>query len=127
MKKIVILGAAWIILSFLFLLVVSSYSMGPLTLDAHTAVWDASPTPGVDGYYIYYRLVGTPGWSDAKRSAKLPVSTPLSYDLLTSLITMNGSYEICATATKGGSESAPSNIVPFVLDIPVSPSNLRKQ
>jgi len=104
-----------------------SYAMGPLTLDAHTAAWDASSSPGVDGYYIYYRLVGTAGWSDTRRSAKIPITAPLQYDLITTLITANGSYEICATAVKGGAESGPSNIVPFVLDIPVSPVNLRKQ
>ena len=124
MKKILLF---LVMLATMICVTPPSYSMGPLTLDAHTAVWDASGTPGVDGYYIYYRLVGTPGWSDARRSAKIPVTVPLQYDLITSLITANGSYEICATAVKGGAESGPSNIVPFVLDIPVSPVNLRKQ
>lgn len=64
-------------------------------------------------------------WLDGRRSVKMP-GTARTYDL-TTLGLANGSYEICATATKGAGESGPSNIVPFVVEIPAAPLNLRTQ
>jgi len=119
MKKVMVL----LTLCIMVLISSPSFAMGPLNVSGTVAAWDASPTTGVDGYYIYWRAQGATTWNNTQRSSKLP-GTARTFDLLTFGLA-NGSYEICGTATKLAGESGPSNIVPFVLEIPVSPGNLR--
>ena len=106
-----------------------AFAVGPLMVDAHTAAWDPNTETDLAGYYVYYRPVTTPEtpWDNSRRSAAVAVSPTPRYDLLQLNMT-NGRYEIMVTAfDTPGNESGPSNIVPFVVDIPGAPKNNRIQ
>lgn len=120
-----------VILCFLAVLClpVSSYAMGPLMVDAHFAVWNPNSETDLAGYYVYWRVQATPvnPWVNTQRSAAIAPSPTPRYDLLT-LNLANGKYELCATAfDTAGNESGPSNIVPFVVDLPGAPASFRVQ
>lgn len=129
MKKIVIIISLLLVL----LMASSCYGMGPLMVDAHKTVCDRNTEADTSGYYIYWRVTATPpnAWDNAKRSPLIP-QPPVGqlgcqYDLLNFNLP-NGNYEIVATAIDvSGNESGPSNIVPFLVDIPNTPSGLKKQ
>jgi len=107
----------------------SAFALGPRMVDPHTAAWDPNTETDLAGYYVYYRPVTNPvtPWSDSRRSASVPPSATPRYDLL-QLIGQNGQYEIMVTAfDNAGNESGPSNIVPFVVDLPGAPKNTRLQ
>jgi hypothetical protein len=116
---------SFFLLLFLMLcLSVPARALGPKVVDAHMLTCDAT-TETVSGMYVYWRPAGG-AFSDAKRMQTGDISkTPL--DILT-FITANGSYEIAASYyTTSGNESSLSNIVPFVLALPMAPVNARKQ
>ena len=129
MKKVEALKMVAVAVGLVFLSVISAFALGPKMVDPHTAAWDPNSETDLAGYYVYYRAVTTPvtPWSDTRRSASVAPSTTPRYDLL-QLIGQNGQYEIMVTAfDNAGNESGPSNIVPFVLDLPGSPKNTRVQ
>jgi hypothetical protein len=105
-------------------------AMGPLMVAAHTAAWDRSADAKVTGYYLYYRAQGVTAWSNGQRSAVVPqpaAGVSPTLDILT-LVTANGNYELAVTARNAaGDESGPSNIVPFVVEIPAAQTNLKVQ
>jgi len=120
--------AVWAV-GLILLSALSAFALGPRMVDPHTAAWDPNTETDLAGYYIYYRAVTNPvtPWSDTRRSASVAPSATPRYDLL-QLITQNGQYEIMATAfDNAGNESGPSNIVPFVVDLPGAPKNSRVQ
>lgn len=103
---------------------VSAFAVGPTMVDPHTAAWDPNSEADLAGYYVYYRPVGG-AWDNARRSAAVAPSPTPRYNLLT-IVTANGNYEIMVTAfDTAGNESGPSNIVPFVVDLPGAPRNHR--
>ena len=114
-------------LVLVFLSALSAFAVGPAMVDPHTAAWDPNTETDLAGYYVYFRPVTTPAtaWDNTRRSAAVPVSATPRYNLL-QLVTFNGSYEIMVTAfDQVGNESGPSNIVPFVVDLPSAPKNSR--
>lgn len=124
-----ILSLFLLVVMWAMLLVGSAFAVGPLMVQAHTAAWDPNSETDLGGYYVYYRPVTSPvtAWDNSRRSTVVPVSTTPTYNLLT-IITINGSYEVMVTATDtAGNESGPSNIVPFVVDLPSAPKNNRIQ
>jgi len=118
----------FLILSLVFILFVplSVYAVGPIMIDKHIAVWDANTESDLNGYYVYWRApTGT--WDNARRSAKVPVGPIPTYDLL-QLNLPNGNYEVAVSAIdNAGNESGMSNIVPFPVDLPVAPKNVKLQ
>lgn len=122
MKKILI--GFGLVLLVVTLLPIRGFAIGPWMAGPHTAAWDPNTEADLAGYYVYYRPVGGT-WDNARRSGLVAKSTTPRYDLL-QLITANGNYEIMVTATNaGGDESGPSNIVPFVLNLPAAAKNAR--
>jgi hypothetical protein len=123
-SKVAVLAIGLILLSAL-----PAFALGPKMVDPHTAAWDPNTETDLAGYYVYYRPVTNPvtAWSDTRRSASVAPSPTPRYDLL-QLIGQNGQYEIMVTAfDNAGNESGPSNIVPFVVDLPGAPKNTRVQ
>lgn len=123
MKKLFIISL------LLLALAAPAAAVGPYMKDAHTAAWDPNSEADLAGYYVYYRLVTTPvtPWDNSRRSALVPPSPTPTYNLL-QIILSNGNYEIMVTATDTAqNESGPSNIVPFVVDLPGAPRNNRVQ
>jgi hypothetical protein len=126
MKAIVLLVAALVLA-----LALPCSAMGPLMIDAHRVACDRNTEADMSGYYVYWRVVGATAWDNAHRSPLIP-QVPVGqlgcpYDLMLFNLP-NGNYEISATAIDvPGNESGPSNVVPFQVDLPASPSTLRKQ
>jgi predicted phage tail protein len=122
MKKVLLL----MVMVLLFLGLVSPVlAVGPYMKDPHTAAWDANTESDLAGYNLYWRVTGT-AWDDARRVAVAKSASP-TFNLL-NVITANGNYEIMVTAIdSAGNESGPSNIVPFVVDLPGAPRNNRVQ
>jgi len=126
MKKIMLAIGIMLSLAMLFS---HAYAVGPYVAELHKVAWDANTETDLAGYYVYYRPVTTPStaWDNSRRSGTVVVSPTPKYDLL-QLITINGSYEVMVTAfDTSANESGPSNIVPFVLDLPAAPKNARKE
>lgn len=125
MKRILIVVLSLIVVG----LASTALAVGPYMKDAHTAAWDPNSEADLKGYYVYYRLVTTPvtAWDNTRRSALVTPSPTPTYNLL-QIINQNGNYEIMVTATDtADNESGPSNIVPFVVDLPGAPRNNRVQ
>lgn len=72
-----------------------------LLILAETVTWDASPSPGVDRYHLYYSSTGKAPWSIIWNGNAL--SAPGSRNT-------KGTNWYYATASKGTNESIPSNI-----------------
>ena len=129
MKKRKTFKMAVLAVGLILLSAFPAFALGPRMVDPHTAAWDPNTETDLAGYYVYYRPVTNPvtAWSDSRRSASVAPSATPRYDLL-QLIGQNGQYEIMVTAfDNAGNESGPSNIVPFVVDLPGAPKNTRVQ
>ncbi len=100
----------------------------PRIIAPHTLAWDDPnlPSANVTSYRVYYRVVATPAnpGDDTKMAT---VTAPTKTLDLSGVIVANGNYECAVSALNANGESGLSNIVPFVLDIPASPTNNRTQ
>ena len=115
----------WALLALVVLLLVWAacvFAM-PLALKTpHTVICDKTTQTGVATTFIYWMPTGGT-WSDTNRVAITgDLGATAGYDL-TKSITVNGTYSVGATyADANGDESAMSNVIPFVLSVPGSPT-----
>ena len=100
----------------------------PRIIAPHTLAWDDPnlPAANVTSYRVYYPTVAIPAnpWDDTRVAT---VTAPTKTLDLSGVITANGNYECSVSALNANGESGLSNVVPFLLNIPVNPTNTRTQ